>query len=232
LTCACTAVCECTAAGHCTCAWLQMQRLHCQRFPLTARTCRDCSAPALHVPIVNCWHLLPETLFMTSHWCIRLLLAQQVFAIFLVYAGTMIVPANIAGGQRYSWHVQTSINSFNQLSMSNIQHYDSKVRARVAFIFSAFKSPRDESHRSQLRSHSVMPFCLHLLLTCTADVGSRHWAVPADGPHVLLPVPGVQVLQADATRIPAAPLAAPAHHRGRGGCTLIIHLLLHAACVH
>eukprot|EP00611_Tribonema_gayanum_P023537 TRINITY_DN496_c0_g1_i6.p1 TRINITY_DN496_c0_g1~~TRINITY_DN496_c0_g1_i6.p1 ORF type:complete len:942 (+),score=353.08 TRINITY_DN496_c0_g1_i6:140-2965(+) len=54
-------------------------------------------------------------------------LAFKIFGIFALYGLAVIIPANIAGGQRNSFRVQTSINSFNQLSMSNIQHYDSKM---------------------------------------------------------------------------------------------------------
>jgi hypothetical protein len=52
---------------------------------------------------------------------------MQIFAIFAVYGLAVIVPANIAGGLKSSANLKTKINSFNQLSMSNIQHYDSKV---------------------------------------------------------------------------------------------------------
>ncbi|KAG5185648.1 hypothetical protein JKP88DRAFT_262622 [Tribonema minus] len=66
-------------------------------------------------------------------------LAFKVFGIFALYGLAVIIPANIAGGQRNSFRVQTSINSFNQLSMSNIQHYDSKASALCIRRTSALK---------------------------------------------------------------------------------------------
>jgi Late exocytosis, associated with Golgi transport len=66
---------------------------------------------------------------------------MQIFAIFAVYGLAVIVPANIAGGLKSSANLKTKINSFNQLSMSNIQHYDSKVRAQsVTYSYLAVHS--------------------------------------------------------------------------------------------
>ncbi len=52
--------------------------------------------------------------------------ALYICAIMSLYGVIVIVPTNITGGQSYS-DAATSINSFNQLSMSNIQHYDSRM---------------------------------------------------------------------------------------------------------
>ncbi|CAM9750160.1 unnamed protein product, partial [Phaeothamnion confervicola] len=62
-------------------------------------------------------------------------LAFKVFAIFSVYGLAVIVPTNVQGGLRTSEHVQTTINTFNQLSMSNIQHYDSKMWVHAAGLW-------------------------------------------------------------------------------------------------
>ncbi len=52
--------------------------------------------------------------------------ALYICAIMSIYGVFVIVPTDITGGQSYSG-AATSINSFNQLSMSNIQHYDSRM---------------------------------------------------------------------------------------------------------
>ncbi len=52
--------------------------------------------------------------------------ALRICSIMSLYGMLVIVPTNITGGQSYSG-AATSINSFNQLSMSNIQHYDSRM---------------------------------------------------------------------------------------------------------
>ncbi len=52
--------------------------------------------------------------------------ALRICLIMSLYGMFIIVPTNITGGQSYSG-AATSINSFNQLSMSNIQHYDSRM---------------------------------------------------------------------------------------------------------
>ncbi len=52
--------------------------------------------------------------------------ALKICSIMSIYGMIVIVPTNITGGQSYNG-AATSINSFNQLSMSNIQHYDSRM---------------------------------------------------------------------------------------------------------
>ncbi|CAM9825412.1 unnamed protein product, partial [Discosporangium mesarthrocarpum] len=55
-------------------------------------------------------------------------LAFKVFGTFAFYGLLVIVPANVQGGSRSgSYEYQTNINTFNRLSMSNIQHYDPRM---------------------------------------------------------------------------------------------------------
>lgn len=62
-------------------------------------------------------------------------MAFKIFAIFSFYGLTVIVPVNVASGAKQSGNVITTINTFGQLSMSNIQHYDSKMWVHAAGLY-------------------------------------------------------------------------------------------------